>query len=69
MSITLVSSYLDHWKGFMKFGAKKSHGMISCNLSSIVSWGKWKLVMSTKPCHLAQMTLIELYNKSHEVSW
>jgi hypothetical protein len=32
MSITLISSYLDHWKSFMKIGAKKSYGMISVSL-------------------------------------
>jgi hypothetical protein len=27
---------------------------------------EWRYVSSTKPCNLAQMTLDELYNKSHE---
>jgi hypothetical protein len=48
----------------MKFGAKKSHEMISYNLSGIASWGKWKLVISTKPCNLAQFALKQLMNKS-----
>ena len=68
VSMTLVSGHLDHWKSFMKFGAKKSHEMISYNLSWIASLGEWEYGMSTKPCYLAQMTLIELYNKSHESS-
>ena len=50
----------------MKFGAKKSHEMISYNLSWIASSGEWEYGMLTKPCYLSQMTLIELYNKSHE---
>ena len=50
----------------MKFGVKKSHEMISYNPSRIASSGEWEHGMSTKPCYLVQMTLIELYNKSHE---
>ena len=50
----------------MKFGAKKSHEMISYDLAWIALLSKWEYVMSTKPCYLSQMTLIELYNKSHE---
>ena len=51
---------------FVKFGAKKSHEMISYNLDWIALLSKWEYEMSTKPCYLAQMTLIELYNKSNE---
>ena len=40
--------------------------MISYNLSWIALLSKWEYEMSTQPCYLAQMTLIELYNKSHE---
>ena len=36
------------------------------NLSWIALLSKWEYEMSTKPCYLAQMTLIEFYNKSHE---
>ena len=50
----------------MKFGIKKSHEMISYNISRIASSGEWEYEMLTKPCYLSQMTLIELYNKSHE---
>ena len=50
----------------MKFGAKKSHEMISYNISSIASSGEWELGMSTKPCNLAQIVLIQLMNKSYE---
>ena len=57
----------------MKFGIKKSHEMISYILigktllsASIALLSEWKCRSSTKPCNLAQMTLIELHNKSHE---
>ena len=40
--------------------------MISYNLSWIASSDEWEHGMLTKPCYLAQMTLIELYNKSYE---
>ena len=66
MSITLTSIYLHHWKSFIKFGAKKSHEMISYNLDCITLLSKWEYEVSIKPFYLAQMTLIELYNKSHE---
>ena len=58
--------HLDQWKSFMKFGIKKSHKMISYNLSRIALLSEWNYRSSTKPCYLAQTTLIELYNKSHE---
>ena len=66
MYITSTCIYLEQWEGFMKIGAKKSHKMISYNLDGIALLSKWEYEMSTKPCYLAQMTLIELYNKSHE---
>ena len=66
MSITLTSIYLHHWKSFMKFGAKKSHEMISYNISSIASSGEWELGMSTKPCNLDPTVLIQFMNKSYE---
>ena len=50
----------------MKFGIKKSHEIISYNLSWIALLSEWNYRSSTKPCYLAQMTLIEIYNKSHE---
>jgi hypothetical protein len=57
----------------MKFGIKKSHEMISYILvgmtlliAGIALLSGWKYRLSTKPCNLAQMTLDELYNKSHE---
>ena len=40
--------------------------MISYNLSRTTSSGEWEYEMSTKPFYLSQMTLIGLYNKSHE---
>jgi hypothetical protein len=57
----------------MEFGIKKSHEMIShvfvsMTLQSVGSapLSEWNYGSSTKPCNLAQMTLDELYNKSHE---
>jgi hypothetical protein len=50
----------------MKFGIKKSHEMISSILVGMGLVSEWKHSSSTKPCNLAQMTLDELYNKSHE---
>ena len=50
----------------MKFGIKKSDEMTSYVLVGIASSGEWEYGMSTKSFYLAQMTLIELYNKSHE---
>jgi len=66
MSITLPSIYLHHWKSFMKFGAKKSHEMISYNLAWIALLSEWEYGMSTKPRDLAQTAPILLMNKSHE---
>ena len=66
MNITSTCIHLDQWKSFVKFGAKKSHEMISYNLDWIALLSKWENEMLTKPCYLAQMTLIELYNKSLE---
>jgi hypothetical protein len=57
----------------MKFGIKKSHEMIShvFDLMTLLSVGiaplsEWNYRPSTKPCKISQMTLDELYNKSHE---
>jgi hypothetical protein len=57
----------------MTFGIKKSHEMISYTLigmtllsAGIVLLSGWKYRSSHKSCNLAQMTLDELYNKSHE---
>jgi hypothetical protein len=66
MCITSIFIYIDHWKSFMKFGIKKSHEMISYILVGMTLLSEWKHRASTKPCNLAQMTLIKLYNKSHE---
>ena len=65
MYITSTCIHLDQWKSFMKFGIK-SHEMISYNLSWIALLSKWEYETSTKSCYLAQITLIELYNKTHE---
>jgi hypothetical protein len=40
--------------------------MISYTLVGMALLSEWKHVSSTKPCSLTQMTLDELYNKSHE---
>ena len=58
--------HLDQWKSFMKFGIKKSHEMISYNLSWIALLSKWEYEMSTKPCNLGQTTLLTLMNKSYK---
>ena len=50
----------------MKFGAKKSHEMISYNLAWIALLSEWEYGMSTKPRDLAQTSPILLMNKSHE---
>ena len=66
MCLTSIFVYIDYWKSFMKFGVKKSHEMISYNLARIVVLSEWKHGMLTKPFNLAQTTLIQLMNKSHE---
>lgn len=66
MCLTSISIYIDPWKSLMKFGIKKSHEMMSYILAWIALLSEWKHRSSTKPWNLAQMTLIELYNKSHE---
>jgi hypothetical protein len=57
----------------MKFGIKKSHEIISHAFVSmtllsveIAPLSEWNYRPSNKPCNLAQMTLDELHNKSHE---
>jgi hypothetical protein len=57
----------------MKFGFKKSHEMISYILvgmalliAGIAPLSEWNYRPSTKPCKYAQITLDELYNRSHE---
>ena len=72
MCLASTSIYIDHRKSFMKFGIKKSHEMISDNLSWFALFSEWNYRSSTKPCNLTQMTLIKLYNKSHKgfvLSW
>ena len=66
MCPTSISTHMDDWKSFVKFGIKKLHGMISYNLSWIALLSEWNYRSSTKPCYLAQTTQIEIYNKSHE---
>jgi hypothetical protein len=50
----------------VKFGIKKSHEIISSIPIGIAPLSEWNYRPSTKPCKLSQMTLDELYNKSHE---
>jgi hypothetical protein len=73
MCLTSLSIYTDHWKSFMKFEIKKSHEMISyilVEMALLSAWialvSEWKHVSLTKPCNLSQMTIDELYNKSHK---
>ena len=49
MYITSTCIHLDQWKSFMKFGIKKSHEMISYNLSWIALLSEWNYRSSTKP--------------------
>ena len=57
---------MDDWKSFIKFGIKKSPEMISYILVGMALLSEGEHVSSTTPCNLAQMTLYELYNQSHE---
>jgi hypothetical protein len=73
MCHTSLSIYSDHWKSFMKLGIKKSHEIIShifVSVALLSVWiaplSEWNYRPSIKPCNLTQMTLDELYNKSHE---
>ena len=66
MCLTSISTHMDDWKSFVKFGIKKLHEMISYNLSWIALLSEWNYRSSTKPCYLAQTTQIVIYNKSHE---
>jgi hypothetical protein len=66
MCLALVPIYIDPWKSFMKFGIKKSHEMISHILHGMARLSEWNYRSSTKPFNFGQMTLDELYNKSHE---
>jgi hypothetical protein len=66
MCLTSISIYIDHWKSIVKLGIKKSHEMISHILAWIVLLSEGEHEMSNKLVNLAQMTLIELYKKSHK---
>ena len=57
---------MDDWKSFMKFGIKKSHEMISYNLSWIALLSEWNYRSSTKPHNWSQTTLLTLMNKGYE---
>ena len=64
MYIRSTCNHLDQWKSFMKFGIKKSHEMISYNLSWIALVREYEML--TKPCNLALKNLLTLMNKSYE---
>jgi hypothetical protein len=56
MHLISISSYMDHWKSFMKFGIKKSHEMINHVFVSmallsvwIASLSEWNYRSPTKP--------------------
>ena len=66
MCFASISIYIDPWKSFVKFGIKRSHEMMSYILSWIALLSEWNYRSSTEACYLAQMTQIEIYNKSHE---
>ena len=40
MCLTSISTHMDDWKSFIKFGIKKSHEMISYNLSRFALLGE-----------------------------
>ena len=61
-----ISTYMDHSKNFIKFGFKRSHEMISYMLVGMTSLSEWNHGSSNNLCNLAQITLDELYNNSHE---
>ena len=63
MCLTSISTHMNVWKSFMKFGIKKSHEMISYNLSWIALLSEWKYRSSTKPFCLTQLTIIKLSTK------
>jgi len=48
MCLTSISTHMDDWKSFMKFGIKKSHKMISYNLSWMALLSEWNYRSSTK---------------------
>ena len=66
MCPTSITTYSDHSKSIMKFGIKRSHEMISYMIVGMTLLSKWNHEPSTNLCNLTQMTLHELYNKSHE---
>jgi len=66
MCLTSMFTHVDDYKSFMKFGAKKSHEIMSYIIAWIALVSEWNYRSSTKLCNLAQRTLIELYNKSYE---
>ena len=66
MCLTSIPTHMDDWKSFIKFGIKKSHEMISYIFVGIALLSEWKHWSLNKPCNIAQMTLEELYNKSHK---
>ena len=66
MCLISISTQTDNWKSFIKFRIKNSHEMTNYVLVWIALSSKWKHVMSTKPCNLAQIALIKLMNKSYE---
>jgi hypothetical protein len=73
MCLTSLSIYIDHCKSFMRIGIKKLHEMISnvfVSTTLLSAWiallSEWKYKSLIKPFNLTQMTLDELYNKSHE---
>jgi hypothetical protein len=66
MCLASLSIHSDPWKSFIKFGIKKSHEIISSIPIGIALLSEWNYITPTKPCKLSQMTLNELYNKSHK---
>ena len=55
------ASIVNFGKVSLSLESKKSHEIIRYKPSWIASSGEWEYGMSTKPCYLTEMTLIELY--------
>jgi len=65
MCLVSIPIYVGLWKSLVKFGIRKSHEMISYIIVGMTLLRKKNHGSPTKPCKLSQMTLDELYNKSH----
>jgi hypothetical protein len=67
-SLSIVISGKVSWSLESKSHEMICHVFVSMTLPSvgIATLSEWNYRPSTKPCNISQMTLDELYNKSHE---